>query len=80
MDRIITITRDQYYRATDNDLRAITAHNDAEYGRRDRMAGYYDKWYRYNHSDDGAAYDAGVRMALQSDGCPEDYQIIETAQ
>lgn len=25
---------------------------------RDCSAGYYDKWYRYNHKDGGAAYNA----------------------
>jgi len=33
--------------------------NDFNFGKRDKKAGFYDKWYRYNHSDDGAAYDAG---------------------
>ena len=28
-------------------------------GMRDAKHGYYDKWYRYNHSDNGAMYDAG---------------------
>lgn len=29
-------------------------------GYRDRKAHCYDKWYRYNRPDDGAAYDEGV--------------------
>ncbi|MCL2206601.1 MAG: hypothetical protein FWB90_00710 [Fibromonadales bacterium] len=28
-------------------------------GMRDAKHGYYDKWYRYNHRDNGAMYDAG---------------------
>ena len=35
-------------------------------GKKERMAGYYDKWYRYNRKDDGAAYDAGVKAAIDS--------------
>lgn len=30
--------------------------NDFNQGQKERMIGYYDKWYRYNRSDDGAAY------------------------
>lgn len=33
---------------------------DEQKGYADRKAHYYDKWYRYNRSDDGAAYDRGV--------------------
>lgn len=36
---------------------------DEQRGYSDRMAHCYDKWYRYNRSDNGAAYDRGV------DGC-----------
>ena len=32
-------------------------------GYMDRLAGTYDKWYRYNSSDDGSAYADGQRMA-----------------
>ena len=49
---------------------------DFEAGRRDRMAGYYDKWYRYNRVDDGAAYDAGVVSAVNSGKAPTDVTII----
>ena len=33
--------------------------NDFIAGQKDRKSGYYDKWYRYNREDDGAAYDSG---------------------
>lgn len=36
-----------------------TTINDFNFGKRDKRAGFYDKWYRCNHKDDGAAYDAG---------------------
>ena len=32
---------------------------DYDAGKRDCQFGIYDKWYRYHHKDDGAAYDAG---------------------
>ena len=38
------------------------------------MAGVYDKWYRWNRDDDGAAYDYGWKQAF--DGT-KDIQIIE---
>jgi hypothetical protein len=49
---------------------------DIEAGRRDRMAGYYDKWYRYNRSDDGAAYDKGQQIAMKNKTCPPDVKFI----
>ena len=51
--------------------------NDFEAGKRDRMAGYYDKWYRYNHKDDGAAYDDGCKAAVASGNIPDICVIIE---
>lgn len=39
--------------------RIETAKKDYEIGKRDCKCGIYDKWYRYNHSDEGAAYGAG---------------------
>ena len=33
--------------------------SDFEKGQRDCRFGIYDKWYRYNHKDDGAEYDKG---------------------
>jgi len=45
-------------------------------GKRERLAGFYDKWYRYNRSDDGAAYDAGVKGAVDGEGCPDAVIII----
>ena len=46
-------------------------------GERDRMVGYYDKWYRYNRQDDGTAYDDGVKNALLNPKCPGPCVIIE---
>lgn len=40
--------------------------NDEKQGYNDRLAGFYDKWYRYNRQDDGAAYDAGCIRAVNS--------------
>ena len=37
-----------------------TAIEDEKRGYEDRKAHCYDKWYRYNRSDNGAAYDRGV--------------------
>lgn len=45
-------------------------------GERDRLAGYYDKWYRYNRSDEGAEYDAGCVAAVDSGKCPEHFTLI----
>jgi hypothetical protein len=38
--------------------------NDFNCGKRDKKGGYYDKWYRYNRKDDGAAYDAGFKSIV----------------
>lgn len=35
--------------------------NDFNAGKKDKKAGYYDKWYRYNRTDDGKAYDDGFK-------------------
>jgi len=50
--------------------------NDFNYGKRDKESGFYDKWYRYNHSDSGAAYDAG----FNSVGFTKTIQIIECSE
>lgn len=50
---------------------------DEEYGYKDRINGYYDKWYRYNRVDGGAAYDKGVQRAVTSGKCKGDMTIIE---
>ena len=42
--------------------------SDKQRGYKDRVSGYYDKWYRYNRLDDGAAYDEGQRMAIKDKG------------
>lgn len=54
-----------------------TARKDVLRGYNERTVGYYDKWYRYCHADQGRAYDAGQRLAASLPGCPEDLQIIE---
>lgn len=57
-----------------------TAKMDIEVGFRDRMVGYYDKWYRYNRSDEGRAYDLGVKRALENPKCVGDFNIIEVVE
>ena len=54
--------------------------NDFIAGKKERMAGYYDKWYRYNRRDDGAAYDSGVKAAIASGKAKEAGIIIEYKQ
>jgi hypothetical protein len=51
--------------------------NDTARGKKDRLAGYYDKWYRYNRNDDGAAYDAGCVAAVGTGKCPDHFTLIE---
>lgn len=51
--------------------------NDFIQGKKDRMIGYYDKWYRYNRTDDGASYDAGCRAAIESGRAKNECIIIE---
>ena len=57
-----------------------TASNDIQKGYAERMAGYYDKWYRYSHADEGRAYDAGQQMAAQNPKCPAEFNIIECSK
>jgi hypothetical protein len=33
--------------------------NDFNSGKKDKSAGVYDKWFRWNRQDDGDAYDQG---------------------
>jgi hypothetical protein len=47
-------------------------------GKRDRLAGYYDKWYRYNREDDGAEYDRGCVEAVNTGLCPDRFTLIDT--
>ena len=54
-----------------------TAEHDIMMGYKDRMVGYYDKWYRYNHADEGRAYDEGVKIAVASGKCEQGFHIIE---
>lgn len=51
--------------------------DDIKYGYKDRMAGVYDKWYRYNRKDNGRLYDLGQRLASKEKNAPEHVQFIE---
>lgn len=53
-----------------------TAKKDIECGYKDRMVGYYDKWYRYNRMDEGRAYDLGVHYAISQPKCSAEFNII----
>lgn len=63
-----------------NEFYIETAMKDIRCGYNDRMVGFYDKWYRYNHSDEGRAYDFGVREALNTEKCKENVQYIEVME
>lgn len=54
-----------------------TARKDIKEGFNQRLVGYYDKWYRYNHADEGRAYDMGVRRATEEKKCTDYMNIIE---
>lgn len=60
----------------ESEYNAIRARDEMR-GYADRMTGYYDKWYRYHRSDDGAAYDKGAQRATRERNCPTDVHIIE---
>jgi hypothetical protein len=51
--------------------------DDIKYGYKDRMAGVYDKWYRYNRKDGGRSYDLGQKLAAKEKNAPEDVHFIE---
>lgn len=51
--------------------------DDIKYGYKDRMAGVYDKWYRYNRKDCGRNYDLGQRLAAKEKNAPENVHFIE---
>lgn len=53
---------------------------DEDRGFRDRLAGYYDKWFRYNRADDGAAYDRGCVKAVETGKCPDYFTLIEAQE
>lgn len=59
------------------DAYIVTATKDFINGYNERMVGYYDKWYRYNHADEGRAYDAGVKRAINNTKCSIEFHIIE---
>ena len=48
-----------------------TAIKDMTRGYEERMVGYYDKWYRYSHADEGRAYDMGQQFATENPKCAE---------
>ena len=52
---------------------------DFDAGFRDRCVGIYDKWYRYNRLDGGAAYDKGQKAAVDeySEKLPDKFTVIE---
>ena len=53
-----------------NNAAIKTTVKDFKSGERDAKAGFYDKWYRYNRTDDGAAYDAAFAQAgMNAAGC-----------
>lgn len=58
-------------------LQVETAKKDELAGYLDRKAGYYDKWYRYNRADNGAAYDRGCVRAVNEGKCSDHFTIIE---
>lgn len=53
---------------------------DEHQGYNDRINGFYDKWYRYNRTDEGAAYDRGCAKAVSTGLCPEEFTLIEANQ
>lgn len=57
-----------------------TAEHDLMNGYKERMVGYYDKWYRYSRADEGRAYDEGVRLAVADNRCKAEFHIIECIQ
>ena len=47
-----------------NKIQEETRKKDFLSGYNDRKAHCYDKWYRYNRSDEGKAYDEGVQKCV----------------
>lgn len=43
-----------------------TQQHDYEQGINDCKCGIYDKWFRYNHKDEGQAYDLGWMFQNQT--------------
>lgn len=61
---------------TKREVTLIPNEKDIEIGYKDRLNGFYDKWYRYNRVDEGAAYDEGCKMAVDSGKCPNHFTLI----
>ena len=53
--------------ARQSERNPVNAVRDFEAGQRDRRFGIYDKWYRYNHRDEGKAYDEGWQSVKEKD-------------
>lgn len=71
------IIGDKVYTQTEVDkMEHERQEKDRKAGYNDRMNGYYDKWYRYNRSDSGAAYDRGQQEASNNEKCAEDVEFI----
>ena len=68
-----------YTKAELDEAYKTTAAKDIRNGYNERMVGYYDKWYRYSRADEGRAYDLGVRLAADDEGCESEMHIIECA-
>ena len=64
-------------RATGRKKDTMKAKTDEARGRNDRLAGFYDKWYRYNRADEGAEYDKGCAAAVNSGKCKDTFTLIE---
>lgn len=76
-DDVLYLWHNELYRKeTLDDMYLDTACKDIKRGYDERLTGYYDKWYRYNHADDGFAYDRGVIRALGEKDCPKEVTII----
>jgi len=62
---ILYVLGDNLY--TEHELDVMDAERqkkDEQAGYEARKAHYYDKWYRYTRSDNGAAYDRGVAKCV----------------
>lgn len=68
------------YRIACDTITRTAKTTDEARGEADRLAGYYDKWYRYNRADEGAAYDRGCAIAVESGSCPETFTLIEAGE
>lgn len=77
MQITISINENQVLSVNNNAIFTPTQQREYDAGYRDRMAGYYDKWYRRYGSKDGKYYDLGVHSALQDGVKTENFTLIE---